>query len=163
MTVPGTPEEGARNLPAAADESQVEPLIESPTADQDARVRRAELLISTVLRTGVLTSLAVILLGTVLTFVHHRSYLSTTTDLARLTQPGAAIPHTLREVALGLESLSGQAIITLGLLLLILTPVVRVGVSILAFVAQRDWIYVAITATVLLLLLFSIVLGIAGG
>ena len=163
MTDPGMLDPGHEALPTGGAEPLAEAPIHAATVDQDARVRRAELLISTVLRTGVLASLAVILLGTVLTFVHHRSYLSSAQDLARLTEPGAAIPHNLREVALGLESLSGQAIITLGLLLLILTPVVRVGVSILAFVAQRDWIYVAITATVLLLLLFSIVLGIAGG
>ena len=49
-----------------------------------------------------------------------------------------------------------------GLLLLILTPVVRVAVSILAFRAQRDRTYVLITSAVLVLLLLSFVLGRAG-
>jgi uncharacterized membrane protein len=136
---------------------------ENAISDEDPRVRRAELLISAVLRIGVLTSLAIILLGTVLTFLHHPSYLSSRAELARLTQPGAAVPHTLGEVLEGVRARRGQAIIALGLLLLILTPVVRVAVSIFAFVAQRDWPYVLITSCVLVLLILSMVLGLAGG
>jgi uncharacterized membrane protein len=50
-----------------------------------------------------------------------------------------------------------------GLLLLIATPVLRVAVSILAFVYQRDRAFVAITSIVLALLLTSFVLGRGGG
>jgi len=46
-----------------------------------------------------------------------------------------------------------------GLLLLIATPIARVGLSLVAFVHQRDRLYAAITAFVLLLLLASL----AGG
>ena len=44
-------------------------------------------------------------------------------------------------------------------LLLIATPVVRVGVSIFAFIYQGDRLYTLITATVFCLLLMSFVLG----
>jgi uncharacterized membrane protein len=44
-------------------------------------------------------------------------------------------------------------------LLLIATPVIRVGVSIFAFIYQRDRLYTLITATVFSLLLLSFVLG----
>jgi uncharacterized protein len=47
-------------------------------------------------------------------------------------------------------------VITLGLLLLIATPVVRVAVSVIAFVVECDRKFVVITLVVLLLLLFSI-------
>jgi uncharacterized membrane protein len=127
--------------------------------DQDARVRRAELIISTVLRVGVVTSLVVIVAGSLLTFLHHPEYMSAASDLNRLTRPGAAVPHSLREVVLGILNLHGQSIVAAGLLLLILTPVVRVGVSILAFRAQRDRTYVLITSVVFVLLLLSFVLG----
>jgi uncharacterized membrane protein len=50
-----------------------------------------------------------------------------------------------------------------GLQLLNLTPVVRVGVSILAFRAQRDGTYVLITSGVFVLLLLSFVLGRTAG
>ena len=46
-----------------------------------------------------------------------------------------------------------------GLLLLIATPVARVALSLVAFVLQRDRLYVGITAFVLALLLASLVGG----
>jgi len=131
----------------------------SAAPDQDARVRRAELIISGVLRTGVISSLLVILAGTALTFLHHPEYVSSPTELGRLTEAGGAVPQTLGQVAAGILRLQGQAIVSAGLLLLILTPVMRVAVSILAFVAQRDRTYVMITTVVLLLLLLSFFLG----
>jgi uncharacterized membrane protein len=42
------------------------------------------------------------------------------------------------------------------LLVLIATPVVRVVFSVFAFLRQRDWVYVAVTAIVLGLLCFSL-------
>jgi len=131
-----------------------------PSAPPDGpRMRRAELLISTVLRSGVLTSLTVILVGTLLTFLHHPEYVSSRQELARLTQGGAGFPHTLRDVVAGLAALRGQAVVVLGLLILIATPVVRVAVTVLVFLEERDRIYVAITATVLIFLLLSFFLG----
>jgi uncharacterized membrane protein len=62
-------------------------------------------------------------------------------------------------VARGLQALQGDAIVTLGLLLLIATPVVRVGISILAFVYERDRVYTFITLTVFCLLILSFFLG----
>ena len=55
--------------------------------------------------------------------------------------------------------LHGQAFVSLGLLLLILTPVTRVGASILIFFALRDRLYMLITSTVFVLLLLSFIVG----
>ena len=55
-----------------------------------------------------------------------------------------------------------RAIIQLGLLLLIATPVARVIFSVFAFSMQRDWMYVVITLIVLSVLLYSL-LGAAAG
>ena len=52
-------------------------------------------------------------------------------------------------------ALRGQAIMALGLLILIITPVLRVAISIVAFAIQHDRIYVAITSLVLALLILS--------
>ena len=49
------------------------------------------------------------------------------------------------------------AVIQLGLLVLIATPVARVLFSMLGFALERDWMYVAITAIVLALLLYSLI------
>ena len=48
------------------------------------------------------------------------------------------------------------AIAQAGLLVLVATPVVRVGVSLVAFALERDRLYAAITAAVLGLLLVSL-------
>jgi len=60
--------------------------------------------------------------------------------------------------AAGLAVLRPIAVAQAGLLVLLATPVVRVAVSLVAFGLERDRLYVAITATVLALLLVSIVL-----
>ena len=76
-----------------------------------------------------------------------------------LTQRGAVFPHTLSAVFQGALQTRGEAIVAVGLLLLILTPVARVAVSILAFLYQRDRAYTFITLTVLIILLMSFVIG----
>jgi uncharacterized membrane protein len=120
---------------------------------------RAERLISTVLRVGVLASLTTILLGTVIAFAHHPEYVTSPRELLHLSRPSDTFPHTLRAVLTGLAGLRGQAIVVLGLLMLIATPVVRVAVSILLFLEEGDLIYVAITSTVLALLVLSFIVG----
>jgi uncharacterized membrane protein len=127
-----------------------------PTA---ARVRKVELLISNLLRFGVATSLVIIVAGTLLSFVHHPDYVAAPAELKRLAQPGAAFPHTVAEVRVGVANLRGQAIVVVGLLVLLATPVARVAVSIFAFLYQGDRAFVVLTTTVLLLLLLSFVLG----
>jgi len=123
-------------------------------ADRDALVRRTELAISNVLRGGVLLSALIIGAGVVLFYV-------------RDAQSGGGLldrpyPHSLAEVSNGLAHGEPIAIIALGLLLLLSTPVVRVAVSIFAFVAERDWRYVVITALVLAILIASFLLGKGG-
>ena len=132
-------------------------------ADQDEKVRKVELAISSLLRIGVLTSLLVVLAGTVVTFVHHPHYLNNRRDLGPLTKPGAEFPHTLGSLVQGLQHGQGRAIVMAGLLLLIATPVMRVAFSVLAFVYQHDPVFVVITSIVLTLLLVSFVLGRGGG
>ena len=129
----------------------------------EERVRKVELAISSLLRIGVLTSLLIVLVGTVVTFVHHPHYLSSRRDLVRLTSPGAEFPHSVPSVIRGVEHSQGRALVMTGLLLLIATPVLRVAVSVLAFVYQRDRTFVIITSVVLTLLLASFILGKAGG
>jgi uncharacterized membrane protein len=59
-------------------------------------------------------------------------------------------------VVRGVRALDPRAVIQLGLLLLIATPVARVAFSLVAFLRQRDRTYVVITSIVLLLLLYSL-------
>ncbi len=133
----------------------------APTASarQDRSIGRFELLISTVLRIGVIVSMTTIVAGLVLMFIHHPTYLQSGDDLQRLTSPGAAFPHTLHDVLNGLRVGRGQAVVAVGLMLLIATPIIRVAVSIVGFALQKDRTFVAITSAVLFVLLLSFVLG----
>lgn len=45
--------------------------------------------------------------------------------------------------------LEARAIMQCGVLLLVLTPVARVAATLIAFLARRDWLYVAVTLVVL--------------
>jgi len=108
-----------------------------------------------VLRGGVFLSGGVTLLGVILLFIQERG--QALGDVTKLRYP-----QTLGEVVAGVRHGSAVAIIVLGLLLLIATPVTRIAVSILAFANERDWRYVAITTVVLVILLISFLLGKAG-
>jgi uncharacterized membrane protein len=121
-----------------------------------------DLLISGLLRGGVLTSLALVLTGLGLMFLHHPAYLRSAEELRRLTSPGAAFPSSFAEVKAGLHAARGQAVIAVGLLVLILTPILRVALSIVLFALEHDRAFVVITLAVLTILLGSFFLGKVG-
>ena len=50
-----------------------------------------------------------------------------------------------------------RAVIQLGLMLLILTPIARVAFSLMGFVLEKDWTYTALTALVLAILVYSFI------
>ncbi len=121
-----------------------------------------DLLISGLLRGGVLTSLALVVAGLGLMFFHHPSYLRSAEELRRLTSPGAAFPSSFAEATAGFRAFRGQAVIAVGLLVLILTPILRVTLSIVLFALERDRAFVVITLAVLTILLGSFFLGKVG-
>jgi uncharacterized membrane protein len=126
---------------------------------QERRVRQVELIISTLLRVGVVTSLAIVVVGGIVTFLHHQEFRGSHEELVRITSSRAEFPHAARDVFAGLTRFEGRSIVMAGLFLLIATPVMRVAVSIFAFVYEHDRRYVIITSVVLALLILSFVLG----
>jgi uncharacterized membrane protein len=137
-------------------------MSESAKSTDTDKVRQVELLISNILRFGVIISLIVVVLGTIVSFVHHEDYFSSASELHRLVGSEPRFPHSIKAVWLGLLKLQGRAIVMAGLLLLIATPVMRVAVSIFAFVYERDKTFVIITSVVLGLLLFALLAGKSG-
>ncbi len=73
--------------------------------------------------------------------------------------PGPEWVRTPTGIASGVLHLDGGAIIQLGLLLLIATPVARVAFAAVAFLRQGDYTYVAITLIVLGILTYSFFAG----
>lgn len=124
-----------------------------------SHVRTVELLISSILRVGVVASLVIIVFGMALSLKHHPAYFTSPSMLKQVTTPGREVPHSLREVLVGSLALRGEALIAAGLLLLIATPVTRVAVAIFIFLFERDWAFVATTAFVLGMLILSFFLG----
>jgi len=126
---------------------------------QNARIHRVELIISNLLRFGVGLSLLIVVIGSVVSFVHHPEYLHQSPVLRQLTTAGAVFPRSISGVLHGVAEGHGQSIVLVGLLLLIATPVARVAVSIIAFAMQKDRVYVVITTLVLALLIVALMLG----
>jgi uncharacterized membrane protein len=127
---------------------------EVPEADGSSQ--RVADLISALLRWGVRGSLVLIVVGTLISFAFGAASRQT---VKQLTGESAAFPRSVSWLVDSLASGQGRAVIVLGLLLLIATPVLRVLVSLTVFARQGDRIYVLITATVLLLLALSFILG----
>jgi uncharacterized membrane protein len=113
---------------------------------------RIELLLGTLLRAGVLTAAAVVLLGTVVYLAGHGSDPSDYRTFRAQPVEMRSITGVLR----GARSFDGAAIIQLGVLVLIATPVLRVASSAYAFAKQRDRRYVVITLVVLGLLSYGL-------
>nr|WP_202901929.1 TSUP family transporter [Thermogemmatispora carboxidivorans] len=111
---------------------------------------QAATIIGWILQGGVLVSAAVILTGVVWLFLQPGG--PGTTSVARF-------PHSLPDLLAGLLQWQAPALIVLGLVLLIATPVLRVATSIIAFALERDLRYVLITLVVLLILLYSLFFG----
>lgn len=102
-------------------------------------------LISAFLRAGVILSAAVIGIGLAIAVFRGTGI--------------AAYPTTISGVITGITTLNLMAVIDLGLLLLIITPVVRVGMSVAVFLYERDYFYAAVTLFVLTVLMISFALG----
>ncbi len=155
---PPAPEEHAAGFP--------------PAAEGDQAVADMETVVATVLRVGVLVSFAIILMGTMWLFMsQHTGYADLDTvgrgALRSLTRyrSGHTIltaPTSPVETVQGVLAGKAYAIIMLGLLALIATPVLRVAVSVATFLHEGDRTYSLITAYVLLVLVVGFLIGKGG-
>lgn len=108
-----------------------------------------QLIIGKILRLGVIISATVMIIGLLLLIVKGNG-----------GYPNNAFPTDFTEIWLGIAQLKPYAIMMLGIFLLILTPVLRVVVSIYSFYREGDNLYVVITTIVLVILGISFVFGI---
>jgi uncharacterized membrane protein len=122
-----------------------------PFKPQPWRDRRIEVILGNLLRTGVLVSAAVVLVGACIYLYRHAH------DPAdyRVFRGEPSEYRTISGVIQSVISGRGQGIIQLGLLLLIATPIARVAFSVVGFAIERDRLYVSFTLLVLAILLYS--------
>ncbi|HXZ05355.1 MAG TPA: TSUP family transporter [Ktedonobacteraceae bacterium] len=103
-------------------------------------------IIGWILQGGVMLSAGIILVGLVMLPFYSKGF-----SIDGLF----SFQHTFSQIWAGLLALQPQSIIASGLLLLIATPIMRVAVSIIAFLLERDFRFVVITTLVLVILFLS--------
>ncbi len=123
-----------------------------PFQPQPWRDRRIEIILGNLLRTGVLISAAVVLLGACIYLSRHAHEPADYRVFRGEPSEYRTIPGVIQSVING----RGQGLIQLGLLLLIATPIARVALSVVGFAIERDRMYVAFTLIVLTILLYSL-------
>jgi uncharacterized membrane protein len=125
---------------------------------------KIELVVARVLRVGVVLSLSVVLIGLVLAFIQDASSVSrgASSIAQHVIGPGFHFPHTFGGVYFGVLHGRGLAIIELGLVLLLITPIARVAIAALLFAVHHDRALATISTVVLVFLMISIILGRSG-
>jgi uncharacterized membrane protein len=124
-----------------------------PFKPQPWRDRRIEVILGNLLRTGVLISAAVVLLGASIYLSRHAHEPADYRVFRGEPSEYRTIHGVIQSVIVGRGR--GQGLIQLGLLLLIATPIARVAFSVAGFAIERDRLYVAFTLIVLAVLLYS--------
>jgi uncharacterized membrane protein len=114
-----------------------------------------EQLIGRLLQIGVAAAAVVTIIGGALLLIQHGS-----------AQPMFSVFHgqpdyltSLGGIARGVRELRSESIVQLGIVLLIATPVARVALTLVAFILQRDRVYVVVTLIVLALLAYGLIVG----
>jgi uncharacterized membrane protein len=107
--------------------------------------------LSKLLKYGVLSATAVVLLGGILYLIDHGNEPVKYQVFQGIT-PELRSPTKIVNAAISGNS---QGIIQIGLLLLVATPILRVIISFLTFLWQRELIYVIITGLVLVILIYE--------
>jgi len=122
---------------------------------RDPRDEKIEQVIGRLLQLGVLIAAVVVAIGGALLLAQYghlpASFRVFNGEDSSLRSIAGIIHAALRG--------DSRAIVQLGLVLLIATPVARVALTLGAFVAQKDRLYILMTALVLALLLYGLVWG----
>jgi uncharacterized membrane protein len=113
---------------------------------------KLETIISNLLRGGVLLSVTIVATGGTAYLIRHHG------DIALYSHfhGESSNLRTFAEIWRGTMQLKSDALIQLGLLVLIATPIARVALAAVGFYMERDRLYVAVSSIVLAILMYSI-------
>jgi uncharacterized membrane protein len=114
--------------------------------------QQVEVTISILLRIGVTLAAAIVSVGGILYLIHNGHDIPDDHIFRGEPADLRQVPGVVNDVL----ALRGRGIIQLGILLLILTPVVRVAFSVFAFWQQRDRLYITVTLIVLVILIHGL-------
>ncbi|MBS1587107.1 MAG: DUF1634 domain-containing protein [Bacteroidetes bacterium] len=113
--------------------------------------------IGKMLRTGVTLSACVTVIGGLLYIFRHNDIVPDYRNFTKVGEQYISIVDILK----GVSQFKARAIIQLGVLLLIATPIARVIFSVVAFLMEKDYLYTIITLVVLGIICYSIAGGVA--
>jgi len=111
-----------------------------------------EQLVGRLLQLGVLLATVVVIAGAAMLLATHGGDVMN----FRVFRGESSTLRSVSAAAHGASTLDPRGMVQLGLVLLIATPVARVALTLVAFLVQRDRLYVVLTAIVLVLLLFGL-------
>lgn len=115
-------------------------------------------LVGRLLRTGVITASVIAFIGGVIYLAVHGA------EQPRYTIFNGAPANLrhLRGILDGVLSLNGPAVIQLGVVVLLATPILRIFLSAIAFAMEKDYLYVVITLIVLAVICVGMIGGLGG-
>ncbi len=116
-----------------------------------------DIVTSYTLRTGVILSLIFIVSGVILIFVRNGGMGYSLSYLAHFTQTLSSSGIPLSKIPQGLVSLDGIYYITLGLWILIFTPITVVFIAIIDFLREKNTLYVVMSIIVLFNIFFAMI------
>ena len=138
--------------------------MKEPEKAQGKHLGRMERVLSNTLLYGVLASTAVIIVGLIMLAIKSKTgyacdgsgdALSCILSYKASFSASQLYPNALSAVASGLATAKPFAVIQLGVIILLATPVLRVGTALVFFAYEKDRAFVMITLFVLVVLLFS--------
>ncbi len=116
-----------------------------------------EQIMGNLLRIGVILAAVVASAGGIMYLVLHGSEVQPSYAIFKgVSDRYTSLPAVLR----GVKELNSYSIMQLGILILIATPIMRILFSIFSFFREKDYLYVVISAIVLLIIAFSLFNGI---
>jgi uncharacterized membrane protein len=118
----------------------------------DNAEKRMDEIMGRLLRTGVILAAVFVMVGGAIYLARHQTPVTNYHVFQGEPEELRTVPGIFHEAV----AVHGRGLIQLGLLILIATPIARVAFSVVAFLYQRDWTYVAVTLIVLGLLIYSL-------
>lgn len=113
-------------------------------------------IIGNLLRYGVLLALIVTVIGGGFYLSNHARE---TVHYEQFTEQDKNLGQLAKEITEGIKAGSGSAIIFAGIIILFLTPALRLVLSLFSFLAEKDYLYVGITLIIITIIGTSVMLG----
>ncbi len=115
--------------------------------------RDIQLIIGYLLRYGIWSALSVTFIGGIVYLFRHHQELN---SFSTFTEKDVNMRDFIGNTITGLLQGKGRAVIMAGILLLFLTPILRILFSLVAFLLEKDYLYVLITLIVVAIICFSV-------